>query len=136
MASRPSKSCSNKFPPTTGSRENSTYRNRILSESELKRHLMGVLAISERGLKNVPADLRDVVIAAGKAGGEAGRKYVWDSNDVFIEKIRNAGLTVVDDIDVLPFIAKLAPLHDELAKEFGAEELLRIIREEADVARM
>ena len=61
---------------------------------------MGVLAISERGLKNVPADLRDVVIAAGKAGGEAGRKYVWDSNDVFIEKIRNAGLTVVDDIDV------------------------------------
>lgn len=97
---------------------------------------MGVLAISERGLKNVPADLRDVVIAAGKAGGEAGRKYVWDSNDVFIEKIRNAGLTVVDDIDVLPFIAKLGPLHDELAKEFGAEELLRIIREEADVARM
>ena len=135
MASRPSKSCSSKFPPTTGSRENSTYRNRILSESELKRHLTGVLAISERGLKNVPADLRDVVIAAGKAGGEAGRKYVWDSNDVFIEKIRNAGLTVVDDIDVLPFIAKLAPLHDELAKEFGAEELLRIIREEADVAR-
>jgi TRAP-type C4-dicarboxylate transport system substrate-binding protein len=91
---------------------------------------MGVLAISERGLKKVPADLRDVVIAAGKAG----RKYVWDSNDVFIEKIRKAGLAVVVDIDVLPFIAKLAPLHDELAKEFGVEELLRINREEADDA--
>ena len=96
---------------------------------------VGVLSISDRAMRKLPADLQQVVRDAGVAGGIAGRKFAWDMDADFIKRIKDSGVTVVDNIDVRPFVAKLAPLHDELAKENKAEKLLTIIRAEAVEAR-
>ena len=48
-------------------------------------------------------------------------------------RIKKAGI-IVNEVDVRPFVAKLTAVHDDLAKEFKAEALLKILREEAAVA--
>jgi TRAP-type C4-dicarboxylate transport system substrate-binding protein len=98
----------------------------------LTRHQIntGMVVITEHGLNKVPEDLRQVVIDAGPVAANAGTKYVWDSNEKFIELLRGAGIKVVE-VDNKPFVERIAPLHDELAKEYKAENLLKIIREEA-----
>jgi tripartite ATP-independent transporter DctP family solute receptor len=98
----------------------------------LTRHQIntGMVVVTESGLNKVPKDLRQVVIDAGPVAAAAGTKYVWDSNEKFIDLLKGAGIKVVE-VDNKPFVDKIAPLHDELAKEFGAEGLLKIIREEA-----
>ncbi len=90
----------------------------------------GMVVVTERALNKVPEDLRQVVIDAGPVAAAAGTKYVWDSNEKYIELLKGAGIKVVE-VDNRPFVEKIAPLHDQLAEEYNAEHLLNIIREEA-----
>ena len=95
---------------------------------------IGVLAISNRGMNKVPAELRDIIIQSGRIAGDAGRAYDRNTDAEFMDRVKKAGV-VVNEVDVRPFVSKLATLHDELAKDFKAENLLKIVREEAAVAR-
>ena len=95
---------------------------------------IGVLTISTRGMNKVPADLRQLIMEVGQKAGDKGRKYTWDTDAEFLERVKKAGI-IVNEPDIAPFVAKLAAVQDDLAKEFKAENLLKIIREEAVVAR-
>ena len=90
----------------------------------------GMVVVTEHALNKVPEDLRQVVLDAGPVAAAAGTKYVWDSNEEYIELLKGAGIKVVE-VDNRPFVEKIAPLHDQLAEEYEAEHLLEIIRAEA-----
>ena len=98
----------------------------------LTKHLMttGFSMISNRALAKIPADLRDMVIEAGREGSARGRQYDIDVDSKFMKQITDAGV-IVNDVDTVPFVALAVSVHDELAKELGGEKLLAIARAEA-----
>ena len=110
-----------------GTKQYETIKYYSLTQHQIN---TGMVVITEHALNKVPEDLRQVVIDAGPVAAAAGTKYVWDSNEKYIELLKGAGIKVVE-VDNKPFVEKIAPLHDELAKEYKAENLLKIIREEA-----
>ena len=101
----------------------------------LTKHLMntGFSMISNRALAKIPADLRDMVIEAGREGSARGRQYDIDVDSKFMKQITDAGV-IVNDVDTAPFVALAVGVHDELAKELGGENLLMLAREEAKKA--
>ena len=90
----------------------------------------GFSMISDRALAKVPADLRDMVIEAGREGAARGRQYDIDVDSKFMKQIKDAGV-IVNDVDTAPFVALAVGVHDELAKELGGEKLLALARAEA-----
>ena len=98
----------------------------------LTKHLMNVgwAMISNRALAKIPADLRAMVLEAGRDGAAAGRKYDIEVDAKFMKQIKAAGV-IVNDVDTAPFVALARGVHDEMAKDLGGEELLAIARAEA-----
>ena len=95
---------------------------------------IGFVFIHDRAFQKIPADLRDMVLKAGSEACAAARKYDNDVDEKFLDQITKAGV-VINEVDPAPFVAKITPVHEELAKEYKAENLLKIIRDEAAKAR-
>ena len=98
-------------------------------------HLMNIgwAMISNRALAKIPADLRDMVIEAGRDGAAVGRKYDIEIDAKFMKQVVDAGV-IVNEVDTAPFVALALGVHDEMAKELGGEELLAIARAEGKKA--
>ena len=102
----------------------------------LTKHLMntGWAMISNRALAKIPADLRAMVLEAGRDGAAAGRKYDIEVDAKFMKQIVAAGV-IVNDVDTGPFVALARGVHDEMAKDLGGEELLAIARAESKMVK-
>lgn len=90
----------------------------------------GVTMLSMRAYKKLPEDLRAIVLEAGAKATDVGRYYDEAANKEFMKKIVKAGVQV-NEVDTGPFVAKVATLQDDIAKSLGAQELLKLIRDEA-----
>lgn len=69
-----------------------------------------------------------VMAAAAKLAQDITRSLSAQRDAEAIQALRAKGM-VVNTIDKEPFIKAAAPVQDELAKQLGAEDLLKIIRE-------
>ena len=93
----------------------------------------GITMMSEKTYQKLPADLQAIVLAAGAKATEVGRFYDQKANERFMNQVLDAGI-MVNEVDTAPFVAKTAHLHDEFARNLGAEDLLQVLREEARAA--
>ena len=93
----------------------------------------GITMMSEKSYQKLPPDLQRIVMAAGAKATEVGRFYDQQANERFMRQVVDAGIEV-NEVDTAPFVAKTAHLHDEFAKNLGAEGLLEVLREEAKAA--
>ena len=93
----------------------------------------GITMMSEKSYQKLPPDLQRIVMAAGAKATEVGRFYDQQANKRFMRQVVDAGIEV-NEVDTAPFVAKTAHLHDEFAKNLGAEALLEVLRKEAKAA--
>ena len=93
----------------------------------------GVTMMSEKTYQKLPPDLQKIVLESGAMATRVGRFYDLQANQRFMRQVVDAGI-IVNEVDTGPFVAKTAHLHDEFAKNLGAEDLLMVLREEAKAA--
>jgi tripartite ATP-independent transporter DctP family solute receptor len=102
---------------------------KYISQTEHQRNL-SALYINEKKLASMPADLQKIVLDAAREASAHERKkdaeFVAAAADNL--KAKGAVLTVPDKAK---FIALIAPIQDEVAKELKATDLLQIVRSHA-----
>jgi tripartite ATP-independent transporter DctP family solute receptor len=102
---------------------------KFITQSEHQRNL-SALYINEKKLASMPADLQKVVLeaAAQAAVHERKRDAELVAAAAASLKAKGAVLTVPDKSK---FIALIAPIQDEVARELKATDLLQIVRKHA-----
>jgi tripartite ATP-independent transporter DctP family solute receptor len=93
----------------------------------------GLFMVSQKVWDKLPEDLRKIV---AEAGAEA-TAYERDFDVSMTEKYMNDLLrnkAKINLVNKAPFVELARPLHAEIAKSVGAEDLLKIIQDEAKAA--
>jgi tripartite ATP-independent transporter DctP family solute receptor len=92
-------------------------------------HLFGptVTACSMREWQGFTDKERQVLAEAAKLAQDINRNLSEQRDAEAIDLLKAKGM-IVNTIDKAPLISAAAPVQDELAKQIGAEDLLRIIR--------
>ncbi|MBL8831990.1 MAG: TRAP transporter substrate-binding protein [Rhodospirillales bacterium] len=92
-------------------------------------HLFGptVTACSMKEWQGYTEKERGVLAAAAKMAQDVNRNLSAQRDAEALEALKGRGM-IVNQIDKQPFIAAAAPVQDDLAKQIGAEDLLRTIR--------
>lgn len=91
--------------------------------------LVAFLFISDERLKEMPPEVQASI---KEIGGEITNHvidYVVQSDAAFIEKMKSEYGVKVNEVDTAPFVERLAPTQDRVAKELGVEDLLARVRE-------
>ena len=95
---------------------------------------MGLFMTSQKTFNKLPADVQKVIIQAGSEASVYERGIDDEQNSKYLAKMSSKGSTLVK-VDKSGFIARALPLHDRIAKELKAEDLLQIVREDAKRAK-
>ncbi len=92
-------------------------------------HLFGptVTACSMKEWSGYTDKERGVLAAAAKMAQDVNRSLSAQRDAEALEALKARGM-IISSIDKQPFIAAAAPVQDDLAKQIGAEDLLKIIR--------
>ncbi len=92
-------------------------------------HLFGptVTACSMREWQSFTDKERQVLAEAAKLAQDINRNLSEQRDAEAIDLLKSKGM-IVNTIDKAPLVTAAAPVQDELAKQIGAEDLLRIIR--------
>jgi tripartite ATP-independent transporter DctP family solute receptor len=92
-------------------------------------HLFGptVTACSMREWQSFTDKERQVLADAAKMAQDVNRNLSAQRDAEAIDLLKSKGM-IVTTIDKAPLVTAAAPVQDELAKQIGAEDLLRIIR--------
>ena len=84
---------------------------------------------SERTLDRLPAAYREVIeevaIEAGRIGTDRGAEY----DQTLLAEMEAEHGVQVQRVDIEPFVRRVQPLHDELARQAGVTELLQMVRD-------
>jgi tripartite ATP-independent transporter DctP family solute receptor len=92
-------------------------------------HLFGptVTACSMREWQSFTDKERQVLADAAKMAQDVNRNLSAQRDAEAIDLLKSKGM-IVTTLDKAPLVTAAAPVQDELAKQIGAEDLLRIIR--------
>lgn len=92
-------------------------------------HLFGptVTACSMREWQSFTDKERQVLAEAAKLAQDVNRNLSAQRDAEAIDLLKSKGM-IVTTLDKAPLVTAAAPVQDELAKQIGAEDLLRIIR--------
>jgi TRAP-type transport system periplasmic protein len=92
-------------------------------------HLFGptVTACSMKEWSGYTDKERAVLAAAAKMAQDVNRNLSSQRDAEALEALKGRGM-IINQIDKQPFISAAAPVQDDLAKQIGAEDLLRTIR--------
>lgn len=92
-------------------------------------HLFGptVTACSMKEWSGYTDKERAVLAAAAKMAQDVNRNLSSQRDAEALEALKARGM-IINQIDKQPFISAAAPVQDDLAKQIGAEDLLRTIR--------
>lgn len=99
---------------------------KYISETEHQRNL-STLYINEKKLLSLPADLQKIVIEAGREAAVHERKKDAEFVAAAAGRLREKG-AILSKPDKAKFIALIAPIQDEVARELKVVDLLEIIR--------
>ena len=68
--------------------------------------------ISEDFFRTLPEDLQDLLLTEGHRAGEEMTRLTLEKQDEYIAQFEEAGVTIVDDVDVAAFQAATASVYD------------------------
>lgn len=86
------------------------------------------LLVNGKKFDSFTKEQQEVLLAAAEASVEAEREAVYKQEEEYKQKALDEGAEV-NEIDRAPFIELAKPLQDQAAKDMGAEDLLKQIRE-------
>jgi len=90
--------------------------------------LVSVLVANEDRLESLPKDIKNKIIDIGFSTGSYGtQSFFAAEKEVINKEFKEEGIKI-NEVDKKGFINKLAPLQDEVAKDFSIEDLLDRIR--------
>lgn len=90
----------------------------------------GLFMMSKKTSDRLPPDLRDIIVRAGAEASAYERVVDEKLNEENLKKLIAAGVKV-NEVDKEPFIQRVAPLQDKVARDTGATDLLELIRKAA-----
>jgi len=102
---------------------------KFITQSEHQRNL-SALYINEKKLASMPADLQKIVLDAAAEAAVHERKRDAELVAAAANGLKSKG-AVLTSPDKAKFIALIAPIQDEVAKELKATDLLQIVRKHA-----
>jgi tripartite ATP-independent transporter DctP family solute receptor len=102
---------------------------KFITQSEHQRNL-SALYINEKKLASMPADLQKIVLDAAAEAAVHERKRDAELVAAAANSLKSKG-AVLTSPDKAKFIALIAPIQDEVAKELKATDLLQIVRKHA-----
>ena len=99
---------------------------KFISQTEHQRSL-SLLLINEKKLASLPPDLQKIVLDAAKEASTHERKKDAEFVAAAADRLKSKG-AVLTTPDKSKFVALIAPIQDELAKELKATDLLETVR--------
>lgn len=93
----------------------------------------GLFMISKKTWDKLPADLRPIVVQAAAEASAYEREFDLSMTDKYMNELLKNGAKI-NLVNKEPFVKLARPLHAEIAKSVGAEDLLKLIQEEAKKA--
>lgn len=102
---------------------------KFITQTEHQRSL-AAMYINEKKLASLPADLQKIVLQAGLEASDHERRKDAEFVAAAANTLKSKG-AVLTSPDKAKFIALIAPIQDEVAKEFKATDLLALIRKHA-----
>jgi TRAP-type transport system periplasmic protein len=102
---------------------------KFITQSEHQRNL-SALYINEKKLAAMPADLQKIVLEAAAEAAVHERKRDAELVAAAANGLKSKG-AVLTSPDKAKFIALIAPIQDEVAKDLKATDLLQIVRKHA-----
>ncbi len=102
---------------------------KYVSQTEHQRNL-STLYINEKKLASLPPDLQKIVVEAGKEAAVHERKKDAEFVAAAVDRLKAKG-AVLTTPDKAKFVALIAPVQDEVAKELKVPDLLEIVRSHA-----
>lgn len=102
---------------------------KYISQTEHQRNL-STLYINEKKLASLPPDLQKIVMEAGKEAAVHERKKDAEFVAAAADRLKAKG-AVLTTPDKAKFIALIAPIQDEVARELKVSDLLEIVRSQA-----
>ncbi|MDR1533749.1 MAG: DctP family TRAP transporter solute-binding subunit [Planctomycetota bacterium] len=94
----------------------------------LTRHIYGplIMVMNKPKFDGLPADLREILVAAARFGAQAQRKFIADNEAKFIEDMKKAGMEIIE-VDAKPFRDKVRPtIEKDFVDKNGDAWLKRI----------
>jgi tripartite ATP-independent transporter DctP family solute receptor len=102
---------------------------KYISQTEHQRNL-STLYISEKKLASLPPDLQKIVVEAGKEAAVHERKKDAEFVAAAADRLKGKG-AVLTTPDKAKFVALIAPIQDEVAREFQVTDVLELVRSQA-----
>jgi TRAP-type transport system periplasmic protein len=102
---------------------------KYISQTEHQRSLSG-LYINEKKLASLPPDLQKIVLDAAQEASAYERKKDAEFVAAAADRLKSKG-AVLTSPDKAKFVALIAPIQDELAKELKTTDLLELVRSHA-----
>ncbi|HEV8674328.1 MAG TPA: TRAP transporter substrate-binding protein [Methylomirabilota bacterium] len=102
---------------------------KYISQTEHQRNL-STLYINEKKLASLPPDLQKIVVEAGKEAAVHERKKDAEFVAAAADRLKAKGAALTTP-DKAKFIALIAPIQDEVARDLKVSDLLEIVRSQA-----
>jgi tripartite ATP-independent transporter DctP family solute receptor len=102
---------------------------KYISQTEHQRNL-STLYINEKKLASLPPDLQKIVVEAGKEAAVHERKKDAEFVAAAADRLKAKGAALTTP-DKAKFIALIAPIQDEVARDLKVSDLLEIVRSHA-----
>ena len=87
------------------------------------------IVVNEKWFQTLGKDQQDALIQAAMRAEESSFAERLAENEAVVEKLADSGVTLVDDVDMEAFDQAVSGTRDELAVEYGVEELLGKVRD-------
>ncbi|HLV72006.1 MAG TPA: TRAP transporter substrate-binding protein [Vulgatibacteraceae bacterium] len=87
------------------------------------------VVVNEKWFQGLTKEQQDELTKAAKNAEETSYQERLKENEKIVGELKAAGVTVVDDVDREAFDQAVAKVRDELAAEYGVEDLLAKVRE-------
>lgn len=106
----------------------STKIDQVQKHMTLTRHVFSplVMLMNKDLFDSLPPEDQQIFIEAARAGARANRQRIDADEKMAVEALRKNGMEIVEDVDLAPFQAALAPVYERQAEQFGRENLERI----------
>jgi tripartite ATP-independent transporter DctP family solute receptor len=90
--------------------------------------LMTMILASDKTMNKLPANIKKIIQQAAIEAAKYGFDKQLDNDDKYLKELQAKGVKVVK-VDRKPFIDRVTPLHAQIAKELGAEDVLKRIKQ-------
>ena len=74
------------------------------------------LIASEQWFETLPEDVQQLLLEEGRKAGDEMTRLTLEKQNEYLEQFRNAGVTIVEDVDVAAFQEATAPTYQAFPK--------------------